>query len=75
VDNEVTLPMVDAVFKRWQRVPPLSMSVSAIVHALGGKTTSEEKKDKQDFHEIQSSLAGLGFVTGSKPEWLTEPKT
>lgn len=71
MDHEVTLPMVETIYKRWQRVPPVSASLAAIVRSLGGKSTTEQKNDAQNFDKLQMAVAQMGFGEG-KPQWLKE---
>lgn len=68
--------MLEAIRKRWDTVPPASVSIAAIARGLGGKTTSEKVNDEAGFNALQNAVAQMGFA-GGKPEWLkaAEAKT
>lgn len=77
IDEEVTLPRLDAIIKHWQQVPPLSVSAAAIASALGvGPAAKREKKTsgEQDPSALLEMLGASGFAS-EKPKWLNETAT
>lgn len=66
----MTLPRMAAIAKRWEEVPPLSISIAGIAAALGVKKPEKAAMQQQNMEE----LAGmLGSTLGQgKPEWLTK---
>jgi hypothetical protein len=59
-----------AIVKRWEVVPPLSVSIAGIAAALGVKRPEKAAAQQGNMEE----LAGmLGTTLGQgKPEWLTK---
>lgn len=70
IDEEMTMPRMMAVLKRWEVVPPLSISIAGIASALGivKREPSRLEDKEQDFSE----LIGVLGVSKGKPEWLTK---
>lgn len=69
IDEEMTLPRMEAIAKRWETVPPLSVSVAGIAAALGIKR--EPKKTVAEEQNIDELAALFGGIS-RKPEWLTK---
>lgn len=70
IDEEMTLPRMDAIVKHWEVIPPLAVSVASIASALGVKRQGKvEKKAEGSIDELMSVLGGAGFKQ-EKPEWL-----
>lgn len=65
VDEEMTLPRMEAIAKHWETVPPLSVSLASIAAALGVKR-SDKKETGQDMGELIGALGGIA----EKPAWL-----
>jgi hypothetical protein len=60
----MTLPRMEAVIKRWETVPPLSVSVAGIAAALGIKH-EPKKAPEQNMDELMSLMGGVS----RRPEW------
>lgn len=75
----MTLPRWERIVERWNKVPPLAVSVAAIAEVLGverepTKTPAPHRdgKPEQDFTAL-FDMFGMtpGFAQG-KPQWLKE---
>ena len=66
IDEEMTLPRMGAIAKRWEIVPPLSVSVAGIAMALGIKR-EPKKEAEQNVDELAALFGGIS----RKPEWQT----
>lgn len=76
----MTLPRLEAIFDRWERVPPITVSVAGIADSLGVKFKSlggwRRKRDAGggDLQALMADLGASGMGARSskeKPEWLT----
>jgi hypothetical protein len=69
----MTLPRMEAVLKRWEQIPPLSVSLAGIAATLGvprpsGGSKQARGKNRQSLFD---DLRAAGVKPGKKPEWLT----
>jgi len=72
IDEEMTLDRLDAIQKRWDVIPPLSVSTAQIAAVLGVKHEApRSKQQEQDPNELASALGASGFPS-ERPEWLTK---
>jgi len=64
IDEEMTLPRMEAITKRWEVVPPLSVSIASIASALGVKR-EPKKAPEQSMDELVALMGGVS----RRPEW------
>lgn len=65
----MTIPRMEAISRRWQRIPPLSVLVANIAAALGWQPPNEPAGDG-NIQELVD-LMGSGSFATEKPAWLT----
>ena len=64
----MTLPRLEAVMRRWQRIPPPGVSSACLARAWGMEQP-KAARDKGDFDELMSSFGG---ASKEVPAWLKE---
>ena len=70
----MTLPRLEAISKRWDEIPPLSVSVAAIAYGLGMEKPDGSSKAKSDkLQTLVDSMGATGLGSGI-PEWLKEAR-
>lgn len=74
----MTLPRLAVIAERWERVPPLSVSVACIAQALGAKPgRSSSKRDdaanEGSMDELMSIMGGgVNGFNSELPQWLRD---
>lgn len=65
----MTLPRMQAFSKRWNVIPPLSVSVANIAVALGMKPKESPQDPGSNLQEAVDMMGSAGMASG-KPDWL-----
>lgn len=81
----MTLPRLAVIAERWQRVPPLSVSVSCIAQAMGAKLATpaggkvvDQAASDGNLDDLVAMMGGTGGFGTELPAWLRDqraPKT
>jgi len=82
IDEEMTIPRLEALYRQWDKVPPLSVSVACIAYAMGMErktpttiSSASSVKAGCEVDNIQGFVGALGLIGNVQklektPEWL-----
>lgn len=62
---------VEAITKRWETIPPLSVSVATVAASMGVKFGKEQPAETENNLQELADAVGAAGMSSELPSWLT----